>query len=122
MKPRIKNASKPIKKKIDALTEKNKLEKAKPKQPSSRPEDTREDTACYLKATVDVRVIVWPVDKSGNKGEKIWEGVIKKGERKLIRTPHGRIRYASRTNLDDDQLFSGDKSRWCHKGQEIGVP
>ena len=86
-------------------------------------EDTRDDNYCYFKAaSVDVRVKVWPVDRRGNKGEKLWEGVIQKGERKLIRTPDGRIRYAVRRNLGEDQLFSGDKSRWCQNGQEIGVP
>ena len=89
---------------------------------SSQAEDTKADTSCYLKAAVDVRVIVWPVDKSGNKGEKMWEGVIKKGERKLIRTPHGKIRYAVARNLDQDQYTSGEKSRWCESGKEIGVP
>ena len=89
---------------------------------NSGAEDTKADTSCYLKASVDVRVIVWPVDKSGNKGEKIWEGVIKKGERKLIRTPHGKIRYAVARNLDEDQYTSGEKSRWCDSGKEIGVP
>ena len=88
-------------------------------------EDTQpqDENYCYFTAaSVDVRVKVWPVDRNGNKGEKLWEGVIKQGEKKLIRTPDGRIRYAVRRNLGDDQLFSGDKSRWCQKGQEIGVP
>ena len=89
---------------------------------NSGAEDTKADTSCYLKASVDVRVIVWPVDKSGNKGEKMWEGVIKKGERKLIRTPHGNIRYAVWRNLAEDQYSSGEKSRWCDSGKEIGVP
>ena len=120
---------------IDALTEKNKKEEqqasveeqkkseeVKQKQPPSRAEDPKADTYCYLKAAVDVRVIVWPVDNSGNKGEKIWEGVIKKGERKLIRTAHGQIRHAVTRNLDEDQYSSGDKSRWCDSGKEISVP
>ena len=89
---------------------------------NSGAEDTKADTSCYLKAAVDVRVIVWPVDKSGNKGEKMWEGVIKKGERKLIRTPHGNIRYAVWRNLAEDQYSSGEKSRWCDSGKEISVP
>ena len=111
-------------KKMNALTENNKKEetKAKVAEKAKSAEDTKADADCYLKAIVDVRLIVWPVDKSGNKGEKIWEGIIKKGEKKLIRTSHGRIRYAARTNLADDQLFSGDKSRWCEDGKEISVP
>ena len=46
----------------------------------------QDDNYCYSKATsVDVSVKVWPADRRGNKGEK-----------KLIRTPDGRIRYAAR--------------------------
>ena len=111
-------------KKIDALTEKNKKEKqqAKVAEKAKAAEDTKADADCYLKANLDVRVIVWHADRSGNKGVRIWEGVLKKGERKLIRTPDGNIRYAHRINLADDQYFSGDKSRWCENEEEIGVP
>ena len=75
-----------------------------------------------MKASIDVRVIVWHADRSGNKGVKIWEGVLKKGETKPINTPDGNIRYAHRRNLADDQYFSGDKGRYCENGQEISVP
>ncbi len=111
-------------KKLDALTEKIKKEEQQPKaaEEAKAAEDTKADADCYLKASIDVRVIVWHADRSGNKGVKIWEGVIKKGERKLIRTPDGNIRYAHRINLADDQYFSGDKSRWCENEEEIGVP
>ena len=111
-------------KNIDALTEKIKKEEQQAKAPeeAKTAEDTKADADCYLKASIDVRVIVWHADRGGNKGVKIWEGVIKKGERKLIRTPDGNIRYAHRINLADDQYFSGDKSRWCENEEEIGVP
>jgi len=109
---------------IDALTGKNKKEKqqAKVAEKAKAAKDIMADASCYLKANVDVRVIVWHADRSGNKGVKIWEGVLKKGETKLINTPDGNIRYAHRRNLADDQYFSGDKNRYCENGQEISVP
>jgi hypothetical protein len=109
---------------IDAATEKNKKEEqqAKVAKKAKAAEDTKADADCYLKASLDVRVIVWHADRSGNKGVRIWEGVLKKGERKLIRTPDGNIRYALWRNLDDDQYSSGDKNRYCENGQEISVP
>jgi hypothetical protein len=111
-------------KKLDALTEKIKKEEQQAKAPgeAKAAEDTKADADCYLKASVDVRVIVWHADRSGNKGVKIWESVIKKGERKPIHTPDGNIRYAHRRNLADDQYFSGDKNRYCENGEEISVP
>jgi hypothetical protein len=111
-------------KQIDTLTETIKKEEQQPKaaEEAKAAEDTKADADCYLKANVDVRVIVWHADRSGNKGVKIWEGVLKKGERKLIHTPDGNIRYAHRRNLADDQYFSGDKNRYCENGQEISVP
>jgi hypothetical protein len=111
-------------KKIDVLTEKNKKEEQQAKivEKAKAAEAARADADCYLKASIDVRVIVWHADRSGNKGVKIWEGVLKKGETKLIHTPDGNIRYAHRRNLADDQYFSGDKGRYCENGQEISVP
>lgn len=111
-------------KKMDALTEKIKKEEpqAQVAEKAKSAEDTKVDADCYLKASIDVRVIVWHADRSGNKGVKIWEGVLKKGETKRINTPDGNIRYAHRRNLADDQYFSGDKNRYCENGQEISVP
>ena len=77
---------------------------------------------CFSAGSLDARVIVWHVDRRGNKGYRIWEGIIRKGDRKLIRTFDGRIRYAVSRNIDGNVAYSGDKSRWCDKGQVIGVP
>ena len=109
---------------MDALTGKNEKEEkqANVAEKAKAAEDTQADASCYLKASVDVRVIVWHADRSGNKGAKIWEGVLKKGETKPINTPDDNIRYAHRRNLADDQYFSGDKNRYCENGQEISVP
>jgi hypothetical protein len=124
------NRVKSDQKKVEALTEEVEKEEQQPKaaeeakaaEDTKTEEDTKADADCYLKASIDVRVIVWHADRSGNKGVKIWEGVLKKGETKLIHTPDGNIRYAHRRNLADDQYFSGDKGRYCENGQEISVP
>jgi hypothetical protein len=112
------------KKKVEALTEETEKKEQQPKaaEEAKAAEDAKADADCYLKASIDVRVIVWHADRSGNKGVKIWEGVLKTGETKLINTPDGNIRYAHRRNLADDQYFSGDKGRYCENGQEISVP
>ena len=54
-----------------------------------------EDTYCYLQAATDVMVVVWNADNRGNKGYLLWKGVLKQGERKLIRTFDGKIRVAT---------------------------
>ena len=78
---------------------------------------------CYLEARhTDVRVAVWDLDNRGNKGQLIWEGILKKGQRKLIRTSDGHLRFGSTTYIDKDTPLSGDRSRWCSDGNIIGVP
>ena len=82
----------------------------------------RRDLYCYLEAiTVDVRVEVWEEDRQGNKGEQIWTGLVKQGQRQRINTRTGGIRYSSTVYSNKDAL-SGDTSRWCEEGGTIGVP
>ena len=77
---------------------------------------------CILKASVDVIVEVWNLDNQGNKGHRIWKGLIKQGEKKPIKSRHGQIRYAQTTVIDENEPLSGDISRGCENGQTIGVP
>ena len=78
---------------------------------------------CYLVAnTVDVGIEVWENDKLGNKGQLIWKGMIKQGQRQKIYTRFGRIRYASNVYKDPKWATSGDVNRWCDSGKTIGVP
>jgi hypothetical protein len=86
-------------------------------------EAAEQGSYCYLEARhTDVRVEVWDLDKLGNKGQLIWKGVIRKGQRKQIQTSDGRLRYGSTTYIDKNVPLSGDRSRWCHDGNIIGVP
>ncbi len=81
-----------------------------------------EDTYCYLQAATDVMVVVWNADNRGNKGYLLWKGVLKQGERKLIRTFDGKIRVATTKAYAKNAPLEGDRSRWCNGGKTIGVP
>ncbi len=77
---------------------------------------------CILEASVDVIVEVWNVDDQGNKGPRIWKGLIKQGEQKRIVSSRCQIRYSSTTVIDENEPLSGDRGRWCDNGKIIGVP
>ena len=77
---------------------------------------------CILEASVDVIVEVCNVDDRGNKGQRIWKGLIKQGEQKRIQSSHGQIRYARSTYVTENEPLSGDIGRSCHDGKIIGVP
>ena len=86
-------------------------------------EAAEQGSYCYLEARhTDVRVEVWDLDKLGNKGQLIWKGVIRKGQRKQIRTSDGHLSYGSTTYIDKNEPLSGGRSRWCNDGNIIGVP
>jgi hypothetical protein len=81
------------------------------------------DYHCYLVAnTVDVGVEVWENDRLGNKGQLIWRGIIRQGQKQKIYSRFGRIRYASNVYMDTKWATSGDVNRWCDSGSTIGVP
>ena len=77
---------------------------------------------CILEASVDVIVEVWDLDDEGNKGHRIFKGLIKQGEQKRIESQHGQIRNAHTTVIDENQPLSGDVGRGCNDGMIIGVP
>jgi hypothetical protein len=66
---------------------------------------------CILEASVDVIEEVWDADKKGNKGHRIWKGLIKQGEKKPIKSRHGQIRYAQTKVINENEPLSGDISR-----------
>ncbi len=81
------------------------------------------DKYCYLEATYkDTFVMVWTEDRQGNKGRKIWQGVIKAGQRVKIPNRLDGIRYSATVYLDQRDALSGDVSRWCSSAVTIGVP
>ena len=81
------------------------------------------ENECILQASVDVIVEVWNVDNQGNKGPRIWKGLIKQNEQKRIVSSHGQIRYARSTYVKEpNKPLSGDIGRPCTNGKTIGVP
>jgi hypothetical protein len=82
-----------------------------------------EEGSCYLKAnTKDVYVVVFDLDRQGNKGHQIWQGRINQGESAKITTPHGRFIYDYNDQPDEDQPLSGGSNRWCNNLETIMVP
>jgi hypothetical protein len=81
------------------------------------------DNYCYLEAgNVDVYVVVWEEDRQGNKGKKIWQGIVKKSQRVKIQSFFGSIRYSGTVYVKTQDALSGDQSRWCSNAATIGVP
>ena len=82
-----------------------------------------EEGSCYLKATnKDVFLIVFDLDRDGNRGSQIWQGRINQGESAKITTPHGRFIYDYNDQPDEDQPLSGGSDRWCNNLETILVP
>lgn len=82
-----------------------------------------EEGSCYLKAaTKDVFVVVFDLDRQGNKGYRIWQGRINQGESVKITTPHARFIYDYNDQPDEDQPLSGGSDRWCNNLETILVP
>ena len=82
-----------------------------------------EEGSCYLKATdKDVFIIVFDLDRDGNKGPQIWQGRINQGESVKITTPHSRFIYDYNDQPDEDQPLSGGSDRWCNNLETILVP
>jgi hypothetical protein len=82
-----------------------------------------EEGSCYLKAnTKDVYVIVFDLDREGNKGHQIWQGRINQGESVKITTPQARFIYDYNDQPDEDQPLSGGSDRWCNNLETILVP
>ena len=89
----------------------------------SPPDARTEEGSCYLKATnTDVFVIVFDMDRAGNKGGKLWQGRINEGESVKITVPNARFVYDYNDQPDDDQPLSGGTERWCNDGEIILVP
>jgi hypothetical protein len=66
-----------------------------------------------------------PAMSAGNqdrdaRGNVLWTGWIKQGDRVSVPAPRGRVRYDYRYAADD--RFHGDKTAWCGNGAQVNVP
>ena len=91
--------------------------------PVSIPDAKAEEGSCYLQATnTDVFIVVFDMDRDGNKGQKIWQGRINANHPVKISTPHGRFVYDYNSQPDQDQPLSGGTERWCRDDETVLVP
>ena len=82
-----------------------------------------QEGSCYLQATnTDVFVVVFDMDRDGNKGQKIWQGRINANQSVKITAPHGRFVYDYNSQPDEDQPLSGGTERWCSNDETVLVP
>lgn len=89
----------------------------------SIPESQAQKGTCYLQAEdQDVFVVIFDMDKDGNKGRKIWQGRINANQSVKITTPHGRFVYDYNAQPDIDQPLSGGTERWCNNEETVLVP
>jgi len=89
----------------------------------SMPEVQAEEGTCNLQATnTDVFIIVFDMDREGNKGKQIWQGRINVDESVKITAPHARFVYDYNSRPDEDQPLSGGTERWCNNDETVLVP
>ena len=54
------------------------------------------------------------------RGNILWTGWIKQGDRVNVSAPRGHVRYDYRYAADDK--FHGDRPAWCSNGSQVNVP
>ena len=82
---------------------------------------TQEENFCYITTNRNVvYVVIYELDRQGNRGDIIFGGWIEDGERIPIEAEKGAIRYNYK--LTEEGPLSGDVSRWCINGNDILVP
>ena len=82
-----------------------------------------DDKSCWFEATGpdDVYFVIREkTDSGGDREYVMWEGWVKKTEKKLYKSTTGKVRYDYRLSSDD--LIYGDNYSACEYGQIIHVP
>ena len=70
---------------------------------------------CFLQAPdIDVYVRVWEPNSYGERGLKLWSGVIEKGQQQKVASRSGRVIYDSKKEVKGP--FGGSKSSNCSGG------
>lgn len=78
-----------------------------------------DDNICWVQAPLmdDVWVIVYDESRDGDRGDVIYKGKIKAGEKVKIVSTQGRVRYQYKK--DDTQPYGGDTSTGCFGGRSF---
>lgn len=83
------------------------------------PAASADDKSCWLEAKETVYLSIDDLDSQGNILERLWEGVVAKGDKKLINSSNGKIRYYTDPNAD---ASSPGVNLTCTNNETIGVP
>jgi hypothetical protein len=83
------------------------------------PAASADDNSCWLRAEQGLYLAVYDLDSQGSILSQIWEGVLDQGNKKLIKSSNGKIRYY--TNPDADASSPGIDLT-CHNNEVISVP
>ena len=82
-----------------------------------------EDNTCWFKANSSYDVYFIVREKTASQGDRqyvMWEGWVKKYEKKRYVSKTGQIRYDYKTSIDDGIV--GDNNAPCKNGNVIHVP
>ena len=85
---------------------------------SATPAASADDNSCWLEADQTVFLSIYDLDGMGNILSHIWEGVLAQGDKRLIVTSNGKIRYY--TNPDTASSPGIDKT--CLNKKIMTVP
>jgi len=83
------------------------------------PAASADDNSCWLEAQDAVYLSIYDLDSLGSILSLMWEGVLEQGNKKLIKSSNGRIRYY--TNPSGSSSSPGIDLT-CHNNEIISVP
>jgi hypothetical protein len=83
------------------------------------PAASAEDKSCWLEAERTVFLSIYDLDSLGSILAHMWEGVLDQGNKKLIKSSNGKIRYY--TNPSSAGSSPG-VNLMCHNNEIISVP
>jgi hypothetical protein len=86
---------------------------------SSSPAVSADDKSCRLEAQQTVYLSIYDLDSRGSILAHIWEGVLGQGDKKLIKSSNGKIRYYTNPNA---AASSQGINLMCNNGEIISVP
>jgi hypothetical protein len=62
------------------------------------PAESADDQSCWLEAENATYLSIYDLDSLGSILSLIWEGVLAQGDKKLIKSSNGKIRYTTNPN------------------------
>ena len=83
------------------------------------PAVSADDNSCWLQAEQGLYLAVYDLDSLGSILSLMWEGVLEQGNKKLMKSSNGKIRYYSNPSGSSS---SPGIDLTCHNNEIINVP